>query len=717
MSIAAARRAAWGLAGLSFVLAALWLAMVLRYQRELGSANAIFDGSSAVVAVAYPAVGVLIAVRRSGNRIGWLMISIGLSFALSCVAHAYTERGPLTGPHAPFAGQWADWVGTWVWVPGWLFSVTLLLLLFPDGHPPSPRWRPAIWATFAAAGMMIIGSWLDPNPNSQATYHNPTATQATKGLASVFEVGAVAVGIITAVVCLAGLVMRFRRSVAEQRQQMKWFAYAGTATLVLLPGNTVLATTPVLQIVGYLDVILLPAAIGLAILKYRLYDIDVVISRTIVYGGLAAFITAVYVLVVVGIGSLGSGSVPAGSRPNLALSILATAVVAVAFQPVRERVQRLANRLVFGQRATPYEALSEFAGRMGGTYAGEDALPRMARVLAEGTGAARAVVWLRDDAELAAGACWPAEGEPPERVGFSGGGAPAITGADRVALVCYQGEALGALSVAKRPGENLTPVEGKLVSDLVAQAGLLLHNIGLTEQLRVRLAELQASRLRIVAAADDQRRRIERDIHDGAQQQLLAIASTLALAESVAGQDEDRERALVAQLRAETSGALETLRDLARGIYPPLLAEQGLPAAVRAQAAKVPGPVEVSTGGIGRYPAELETAVYFCCVEALHNAARHAPGSAVRIILADTGQGPEFEVTDNGPGFDPAAVAASGLRNMSDRLAALGGSCQVNSSPGRGTTVTGRIGLADQMAGHAGAGPAVLPPAPGIEVR
>jgi signal transduction histidine kinase len=171
----------------------------------------------------------------------------------------------------------------------------------------------------------------------------------------------------------------------------------------------------------------------------------------------------------------------------------------------------------------------------------------------------------------------------------------------------------------------------------------------------------------------------------------------------VAGQDDGRERALVAQLKAETSGALQTLRELARGIYPPLLAEQGLAAAIRAQAGKAPGPVEVSTDGIGRYPAEIETAVYFCCVEALRNAARHAPGSAVRISLADTGHGPEFEVTDNGPGFDPAAVAASGLRNMSDRLAALGGSCRIDSSPGRGTTVAGRIGLANKMAGNAGA--------------
>jgi len=244
------------------------------------------------------------------------------------------------------------------------------------------------------------------------------------------------------------------------------------------------------------------------------------------------------------------------------------------------------------------------------------------------------------------------------------------------------------------------------MSDLAAQAGLVLRNIGLTDQLRARLAELQASRLRIVAAADEQRRRIELVIHDSAQQQLLTIAANLVAAEAVAGQDEERERALVAQLKTETSGALQTLRELARGIYPPLLADQGLTAAVTTQASKAPVPVEVDAGGLGRYPAEIETAIYFCCVEALHNAARHAPGSAVRISLAGDRRQVMFTVTDDGPGFDPAALAAgSGLRNMSDRLAALGGSCQVDTRPGRGTTVVGRVGFGDATAGGGGALP------------
>jgi signal transduction histidine kinase len=502
----------------------------------------------------------------------------------------------------------------------------------------------------------------------------------------------------------AGCAVRYRRSAADERHQIKWVTYAGllTAVSLVVCGIVFNNPLPAFLMVGPL----IPVAVGFAILKYRLYDIDVVINKTIVYGSLAAFITLVYVVIVAGIGSLGSGFLQAGSRPDLRLSILATAVVAVAFQPVRERVQHLVNRLVFGKRATPYEALSEFAGRMGGTYAADDVLPRMAQVLADATGASRAVVWLKTGTELTAGASWPPGAWPSADPVALTDGEPEIAGADRLTLVEYQGETLGALSVSKRPGEALTPVEGKLMSDLAAQAGQVLRNIGLTGQLRARLAELQASRLRIVAAADDQRRRIERDIHDGAQQQLLAIAATLALAESVAGHDEERERALVAQLRTETSGALATLRELARGIYPQLLADQGLAAAVTTHAGKSPGPVEVSADGLGRYPAEIETAIYFCCVEALQNATRHAPGAAVRISLADSGTEVGFTVADHGPGFDSDSVTADGgLQNMNDRMTALGGSCQTESCPGQGTTVTGRIRYAAVPAGNAGAVP------------
>ncbi len=420
-----------------------------------------------------------------------------------------------------------------------------------------------------------------------------------------------------------------------------------------------------------------------------------VISETIVYGSLAAFIAVTYVVIVAGLGALGSGSPHPGSRPSLGLSIVATAVVAVAFQPLRERMQRVANRVVYGKRATPYEALSEFAGQIGGAYPTDEVLPRMARIMAEATGADRADVWLRSGQQLRAGASWPPDAPPPGPVPLAGGDAPQAAGTGRVSLVRHQGEVLGGLSVTKRPGEQLTPAEDKLIGDLAAQVGLILRNVGLTEQLTERLADLRASRLRIVTVQDDQRRRIERDIRDGAQRQLLAIASGLVRAESLAGRDEEQERVLVTQLKADTRETLESLRDLARGVYPPLLADQGLPRAVSAHAGKAPLPVIVDADGVGRYPADIETAVYFCCVEAVQNAARHAPGSTVRIRLRGSAGDISFAVEDNGPGFDRSRArpgpGGGGLQHMADRLAALDGSLEIDAGPGRGTVVTGRI--------------------------
>jgi len=683
-------RLAWGLFGLTAAL--LVTALLL----GMGADNVVLFP----VTLSLGLVGAVISAR-TGNRVGWLFVADGAVIGLCLVTQAYAS-----GPHAAArpGAAWAGWAFTILLEVGTI-GFFLIPLLFPDGRPPSPRWWPVVWLQLAVGlfGVALVSVSAVNFPANFPHLHDPVTVLPASALAAFYEAKQ-GLQALLFVVSAAAVIVRLVRSSGEERLQLKWFTYAAALAALALAVAAVLIPQPVIAFAVFFP--LIPVAAGFAIMKYRLYDIDVVISKTVVYGSLAAFITAVYVLVVVGIGSLGSGSLHAGSRPSLGLSILATAVVAVAFQPVRERAQHLANRLVFGKRATPYQALSEFAGRMGGAYAAEDVLPRMARVLAEGTGADRAVVWLKDGAELAAGACWPADAGPPRRAALPGGEVPAIAGAGRIALVSYQGETLGALSVSKRPGENLTPVEDKLMSDLAAQAGLVMRNIGLTEQLRARLAELKASRLRIVAAQDDQRRRIERDIHDGAQQQLLAIAAKLAAAESVAGQDHERERALVAQLKAETSGALETLRELARGIYPPLLADQGLAAAVTTQAGKAPVPVEVDAGGLGRYPAEIETAIYFCCVEALQNAARYAPGSAVRVSLAEDHGQVIFTVTDDGPGFDPAATAApaagSGLRNMRDRLAALGGSCQVDSRPGRGTTIAGRIGLPDAAAENGG---------------
>jgi len=262
---------------------------------------------------------------------------------------------------------------------------------------------------------------------------------------------------------------------------------------------------------------------------------------------------------------------------------------------------------------------------------------------------------------------------------------------DTVVPVSHQGELLGALAVNKKRGETMNSVEQKLVADLAGQAGLVLKNAGLNRELLARLDELRASRQRLVAAQDEERRRIERNLHDGAQQHLVALKIKVGLAEAVAEPD-SRARPILTQLKKDADEAIDTLRELARGIYPPLLASDGLEAALRSQLRRLSVPAELDAANLPRQPKEVEGAVYFCCLEALQNVAKYAQASNVRVRLWIEDSHLAFSVTDDGKGFDPAiAVKSSGLQNMRDRMDALGGTLEVRSAPGTGTTVSGRL--------------------------
>ena len=395
------------------------------------------------------------------------------------------------------------------------------------------------------------------------------------------------------------------------------------------------------------------------------------------------------------------GTAIGATATNPALSIAATALVAVLFEPVRVRVQRLANRLVYGERATPYEVLTRFSQRIAGTYATEDVLPRTARVIAEATGATRVVVWLRAGEALHPAARWPADddGRPPEDLVLETGGLPVVEGADVVVPVRHRDELLGAVSLTKPPGDPLSHQDEVLLDSLVDQAGLVLSNVALTADLEARLqqisarsAELRASRQRIVATQDAERRRLERNIHDGAQQHLVALAVKLRLAHGMLARDPDRGGAMLAEIRAEIDDAIDTLSSLALGIYPPILEEHGIAAALEAQARVASIPVRITAGGIDRQPIETEAAVYFCCLEAMQNAAKYARGSLVEVVLDQERGVLTFAVRDDGVGFDTASTpTGSGLQGMADRLAAVGGSVQIVSSPGGGTRVAGRV--------------------------
>ncbi len=670
----------------------------------LASQGSAADGVASVVFIAgFSTVGALLAWKRPANPIGWLMSGTGISYAAA-------GFGVFLGNFRPTMplSAWLGWL--------WLFGIGLaifVLLLFPTGALPSRRWRPAAWATAAALAGWVTGNAFAPMIfTSDSPLANPTGIGGPAG--SLFKALAGGSAVLLAAVGLAAivsLVIRCSRAATVEREQLKWLLYAGALIVAALLAEPVAAkiagpgaaASNLQNAMSSGAIALVPIAIGIAIFRYHLYDIELVISKTLVYGSLATFITGVYVAIVVGIGSA------AGHRaqPNIGLSLLATAIVAVAFQPVRERVQRLANRLVYGRRATPYEVLAEFSARMAGTSAAEDLLPRMARILAQGTGASRADVWLKVGDVLRDDASWP-PGAPPfppvsaaaigaaaigaAAIGLTAAGPPTLAGADRILAVAHQGEVLGALSVSKRPGEALTPTEDKLLASLAAQAGLVLRNVGLRAELLARLEDIRASRQRLVAAQDEERRRIERNIHDGAQQQLVALAIKLNITESLIGSDADGEREMLAELRKEAADAVEDLRDLARGIYPPLLAGEGLAAALRAQARKSPVPVSVTADGIGRYPQDVEAVIYFCVLEALQNISKYASASWARVRLGAAGDELEFEVRDDGAGFDLGANAhGTGLQGMADRLNALGGSLGIETSPGAGTVVRGRI--------------------------
>jgi signal transduction histidine kinase len=675
-----ARRLAWllGIVSIVLLVASITFMFVDRRARlptNVGVWSAA-DVLDMLVSVGVPILGIVIVNKQPRNAIGWLFISAGIVIALATFGQVYALHALIVEPGSLPAGRAMAWMSNVLW-PFPITALVLLFLLFPTGHVVSRRWRPVAWLTWAIYLLLTVASvvfataeWADPFEDIEAA----ARAGGTFAQTAIF-IGAVAVPV-ALLLSVVSLAIRFRRSAGDERLQLKWFVSAAVVTAVTFSIGFFIDSRAV-GVVTSLALLGLNVAIGIAMVKHNLYDIDVILNKAIAYGALAAIITAIYVIVVVVIGAV--------IGVTEGLSLLATAVVAVAFQPIRRRAQHVANRLVYGERATPYEVLSRFSEQVGETYSGEDILVRMARLLAEGTGATSAVVWLRVGDEVRPEATWPTNGAMASAIPLVADESPVVDGATASIPVRYQRELLGLLTVTKPPNEPLSPVEEKLVADLAGQAGLVLANSRLIEDLR-------ASRQRLVAAQDEERRRLERNLHDGAQQQLVALAVRLRLARTTASKDLAEADRMLEQLEGDVTAALENLRELARGVYPPLLADQGLGAAIQAQARRSPVPVRVEADGIGRYPQELETAVYFCTLEALQNAAKYAQANEVSVSLLEDHGELVLSIRDDGRGFDRAATPlGDGLQNMADRLAALGGTLTVRSRSGAGTTIEGRL--------------------------
>jgi signal transduction histidine kinase len=667
------------------IVAGFLLRVVLNYLNGQERSDLETGSGLDALLLIFPIVGLVLVGKRPRNPLGWLLLAIGSAFAATpgpayARYAAVTREGELPGAGLALAIDSPMWV-VFIGLSGFL------LLLFPDGHLPTLRWR---WfARACAAGLTILFLLILFSPGQGDDYdlsqvENPIAIEAL-GRSGIVIMPFVIFAPLTVVGGAVALIRRRRRTTDPiQRQQLRWLTWAAgviafSYVMAFVPQALfgVPEDDPIVGLFGTIAVmtfLLIPVTIGIAVLRYRLYDIDFVIRKTVVIAVLVTFIALVYAAIVVGVGAL----VGAGAG-NPVLSAAAAAVVALAFQPLRVRARRLADRVVYGERATPYEVLGTFGEQLAGTYSADDVLPRIARVLAEGVGATRARVWLRVDGDLRVVAGWPSN---LTEVGPD----------DFTTEVRHQGEELGALSVAMPANDPLDPTKEELVRHLAGQAGLMLSNVRLTEELRARLDDLRAAQKRLVTAQDAERKRLERNIHDGAQQQLVALAVKLRLAEQLTARDPEKARDALVQLQADTTQTLEDLRDLARGIYPPLLADEGLGAALAAQARRAAMPVTVDVRLDRRYPPEVEAAVYFSCLEALQNVAKYADatGASVRVWTDEAGLA--FEVSDDGRGFDPTRNGrGSGLQGIADRLGALDGTLDVASAPGAGTTIRGRV--------------------------
>jgi signal transduction histidine kinase len=618
----------------------------------------------------FAAMGALLVGRRPGNPVGWVMAAAALLLGLAPTGDTYAAWVMTTTGTPDALAVVGAWVQAWYWMLLLWLVFAVLPLVFPDGRLPSRRWRlPAGVGAAGTAGLVLSGMLAGTLTGQDVDYRidNPIGIEGLPGLEqqALFPLfsGLFIVGVVTGV---AAVVVRVRRSRGAERQQMKWFLFA-IAPLLQLPAAGLLPEW-VGSIVFFWVLTALPVSIAVAVLRYRLDGIDVVINRTLVYLALTAVVAGVYVLVV---GYLGAAL---RREDDLLISLVATGVVAVLFAPLRDRLQRGVSRLLYGQRAEPYAALSRLGQRLEGTLAPDAVLPTIVSTVREALRLPYAAISMDDDGldRVVATA-----GEP-------------VPATERVALL-YQNVQVGTLVLGRRPGEEtFAAADRRLLSDLARQAGVAVSAVRLT-------ADLQRSRERLVATREEERRRLRRDLHDGLGAQLAGLTVQAGLLRRLIPTDPAAADTLAGELREELRGAIADIRRLVHGLRPPALDELGLAGALQRLAERSTDDggglrvhVEVDAG-LPALPAAVEVAAYRIVQEALTNTVRHAAAHRCRVRLGADGNDLLVEVADDGVGLPSDAVHGVGLSSMRERAEEMGGECRVAPGPGGGTTVLARL--------------------------
>ena len=660
-----------------------------------GRPSSGFAVLTGVLSLAYPMVGALIASRLPSNPIGWIFCSVGLLYTAQRFSLAYADYAVVENLTLP-ASEYAAWFSTLVDFTGLVLAGVLVMLLFPDGRLLSRRWQLVAWTAVLGAVLTALYDAFYPgrvNPNTY--FENPFGFQGSYILGfTTFEffwtsavVGEVLL-LTSSLAALFSLFVRLHRARGDERQQLKWFLYATVPaglcfSFVLLSYSVFDFTylvfgTPLepfgqneqeISYVGVFALLFVPVFTYIAILKYRLYYIDVVINRTLVYGALTACVAGIYVLAVVALGALFQ------AQGHLAVSLSATGLVAVLFQPLRSRLQRGVNRLMYGERDDPYAVTSRLGRRLEATLVPEAVLPTVVETIAQALKLPYAAILLQDGNGYRTAASY---------------GSP--RGESETLPLIYQREEIGQLVLSPRaPGEGFSDADRDLLEDLARQAEVAVHAVRLT-------ANLQSSRERLVATREEERRRLRRDLHDGLGAQLAGLNVQAGALRRLIPRDPDAAEEVVVELREELRSAISDIRRLVYDLRPPALDDLGLAEALRRLAERYGSEGEQlrmlveAPEDLPSLPAAVEVAVYRITQEALTNVARHARARTCVVRLAVKND-VALQIVDDGVGIPAQRSAGVGLSSMRERASELGGSCVVEPVPKGGTQVLVRLPL------------------------